>query len=1147
MAHTYAQQGATVFSIGFAALLMAGSVALADSYKDQVRKDGPVAYWSLDAKDAVRSAVGKIPGAPKGARLGQPGPRPKRFKDFSAKNSAVLFPGDGSSIRIKDPGAASVFDFDKGDSITIEAWVNPKSINDQQQVYIIGKGRTGNKGLASNNQNWALRLRGVNGECRISFLFRSASNLPANHPKSREDWHRWNSDQGFAAQTGWHHVAVTYTFGNAGSVAGYIDGRPVKGRWDYGGPSNDAPVVDDDEVWIGSSMRASPNSSFNGLIDEVAIYRKTLSARRLASRFKVDPKIPAPGVEPVVPVVIKAKDLPTDAVRVELLNGIPDKRNWSFNRPKPVLTYHEPAFGFARFPKRYDEQGLIADWSNPFILRAAGRITLPKGDHKILLRTRNSAKLHMDGKLLVTSPFTRKNASGHDKVPDLPKEAVKGLRVARPGHVDRVIDITSPGAEHVFVMEFFLGGQKLRQEIGETSVSILLENDPDHIFRLLGPTIATPLTDEHWPAYARDRIEFHRQLDTRNRMAAAANQAEIWNRRHKEARDYISQLKPIEVPKTSSASNAGTAIDRFVSAHLDKAGIKPASLTDDWAFLRRVCLDTIGIVPPQSIIDSFMKDKSPDRRAKLIDRLLQHPRWADNWVGYWQDVLAENPGILKPMLNNTGPFRYWIYESFVDNKPIDRFATELILMGGSKYGGGPAGFAMATQNDVPMAAKAQVIGQAFLAMNMKCARCHDAPFHDFTQKHLFSLAAMLKRGDQNVPKSSSVPVSKERLKRMIISVTLSPGQKVKPDWPFEQIIPTELKGKSKDSRRQLAEYVTSYTNDRFAKVVVNRLWKRYLGRGLFEPVDDLEAGKVTHAKLLEYLARQLVSHDYDLKHVARLILNSQTYQRVITDRSAQAAAEASINKPYLFASPVRKRMSAEQLVDSLFAAAGKEFGSEELNFDVDGRRPVTTFLNLGHPRSAWQFTSLSNERDRPALAMPKAQSFVDVLSTFGWRQSRQDSISQREATPNVLQPAILSNGILTKRAAGLSDDSAFTKLALKDQPVERFVEQVFSRVLCRPPSADESKLFVQLLGPGYSQRRVEPTAEQIRERAAGRKLHAVSWSNHLSAEATKIKIEMERAARAGDPPSLYLNSDWRQRAEDMNWALINSPEFIFVP
>ena len=111
----------------------------------------------------------------------------------------------------------------------------------------------------------------------------------------------------------------------------------------------------------------------------------------------------------------------------------------------------------------------------------------------------------------------------------------------------------------------------------------------------------------------------------------------------------------------------------------------PGALTSDMAFLRRVTLDTVGVVPSLDEINAFLTDTRYDRRAVVIDRLLADSRWADHWVGYWQDVLAENPGILKPKLNNTGPFRWWIHESFLDNKPMDQFVTELVLMQGSKY------------------------------------------------------------------------------------------------------------------------------------------------------------------------------------------------------------------------------------------------------------------------------------------------------------------------------------------------------------------------------------------------------------------------------------------------------------------------------
>jgi hypothetical protein len=238
-------------------------------------------------------------------------------------------------------------------------------------------------------------------------------------------------------------------------------------------------------------------------------------------------------------------------------------------------------------------------------------------------------------------------------------------------------------------------------------------------------------------------------------------------------------------------------------------------------------------------------------------------------------------------------------------------------------------------------------------------------------------------------------------------------------------------------------------------------------------------------------------------------------------------------------------MSAEQVVDSLFAAAGKGFDCEELNMDVDARRNINDFNNLGRPRSAWEFAALSNERDRPALAMPKAQSISDVLSAFGWRESRQDPKSVRDDAANVLQPATLANGVMGTRITRLSDDSAFTALALKAQPIGDLVDAIYARILSRVPTSDERELFTRHLSIGYDDRIVAPDSAAPRTKA--RQAYAVSWSNHLNANATRIKLEQEKEVRAGDPPTDRLRPAWRERFEDAIWSLMLSPEFVFVP
>ncbi len=1100
-------------------------------YRDLILADKPVGYWRFDdAKSAktVRS-LQHSPAAPKfdGTISGQltlqaTGPRPKEFPLFNSKNVAITLPGKSGFIRITDPGKQSPLDFDNGDAITIEAWVNPRQITHGGYYYIIGKGRTNNPKFAANNQNYAMRLAGSGGGAGFSFLFRSAG--------KDGDWHRWTSKTGFAIGDGWHHVAVTYEFGKPESLRGYIDGERVSGKWDMGGATDKAPVVDDDEVWIGSSLGGSAASTFNGGLDEVALYRTALSAKRVRARYKYVAPVPT----------VDLTKIPQDKVYAEVFEGLPDNKSWKFRSPKFIESFVTPAFAFVDVPNKYSPRGVKVDRSSPFLIRATGYVNLPLGQQRLLVRCRNASRLYLDGKQVAETAFHSIVGTAHGTVFKIDTSLAPNIRPLQRGDTETVVNVNGDGKPHLFRFEMIVGGRKHRPEFGETSVSI---SRPDEDFKLLSATLNVPLTDAGWPEFAAAERERLVTVNAERRRVAGTEETKYWDRRHQLARQVLSKSSGPTPPNASKSTPVNNDIDRFIGKRLEAAQQTASPLTNDFAFLRRVTLDTIGTVPTPDHIQKFQADKSPQRRARAIDRLLDDAGWADNWVGYWQDVLAENPNIVNPTLNNTGPFRWWIHESFLDNKPFDRFATELVLMEGSAYYGGPAGFAMATQNDAPMAAKAHIVGQAFLGIEMKCARCHDAPYHDFKQRDLFSLAAMLNRGSQQVPKTSTVPGTVGS-NSLLIKVTLKPGESVAPEWSFTKIAPSNVPDgilrKTDDSREKLAALITSPHNRRFSRVIVNRLWKRYLGLGLVEPVDDWEHADPSHPELLDYLARELVQHNYDLKYVTRLILNSRTYQRVVRGLEAVKSSE-----PYLFASPVVRRMSAEQLIDSLFVASGKPLDAGQICIDIDTARNYTSSLNLGVATRAWHFTSLSNERDRPSLALPFAQPFVTALETFGWRSSRQNPISERDTEPTVLQPAILANGLVARRVACLSDDSALTELALKNQSLDRLLDQVYSRVLTRPPTDDERRLFVEFLEPGFNSRRVQPVPPLVKRPRLRRNM--VSWSNHLDPEASVIKIELEAAVRRGDPPTARLTADWRERMEDMIWTLINSPEFVFLP
>ncbi|MDG2122801.1 MAG: DUF1553 domain-containing protein, partial [Verrucomicrobiales bacterium] len=287
-----------------------------------------------------------------------------------------------------------------------------------------------------------------------------------------------------------------------------------------------------------------------------------------------------------------------------------------------------------------------------------------------------------------------------------------------------------------------------------------------------------------------------------------------------------------------------------------------------------------------------------------------------------------------------------------------------------------------------------------------------------------------------------------RGRKPLIEVTLQPGASVKPAWPFPQFNPehnaTTLIQFPDNPRDQLAALITAPTNQRFAQVMANRIWHRLMGRGIVATVADWEKGTATHPDLLAWLGRQLTNSGYDAKALARTIMNSHAYSRT-TDPTLTGPGP-------LYVAPAPRRLQAEQIVDSLFAATGTPFDLEELSLDIDGGRTLNNSITLGVPRRAWMLASTSNERDRPSLSLPKIQAVSSFMETFGWRGARQDPVTIRDSEPNVLQPAIAANGTMATWLTRLSDNHGITRLALQDQPVELLVDRLVLRLLTRHPT-----------------------------------------------------------------------------------------------
>lgn len=1188
----------------------------------------PVAEWHFDGSDSLGAWKGK-------AGKDEAGPRSPAYPAFGKDNKAASFNGEGTKLALEVKDAEDLR-FGLNDTITLEAWVKLRELKEGATPYLIGKGRNATKDFNPNNQNYAMRLKGEKGQALVGFLFASA-----DVPGKKGDWHRWWSKEGFDPGIGWHHVAVTYTFGKPKSIKGYIDGKELDGVWDMGGATDRAPVTDADSVMIGTGSTRATTHSLNGWIDDLAIYKGKPEDELLKAFAFVPPPPP-----------VKKSMVPKGKVLVQICEqGIPAANAWPPEPPKAAESYEEDAFGLFELPQKYTDTGVRADRPNPCLVRTAALVTLPKGQHRLLLRGMSASHLYVDGKTVMNNAFPKVDSSGHGLVAKQDEYLNLGpdFRFAPPGVVESWITYNSDGKEHLLVMEAMVGGltgkQKRRPELGDTVLAWSREGTQSWFLVTPGKTEVS-YTDAGWAAYqAAGKVRLEAMND-KARATQREQSAPYWNKRREAAQQWLAKAPAIDAPATgaidafiekkiaavaeqNSAAKKGT-VDFFKDVqplleakcvechrganakgglHLDSladamkggksdgAAVTPgkpdasailarvtsrdddevmppkgehltakevATLTtwiregaswpefkgdhltllppsDDLVFLRRVTLDTVGVVPSLEEIAAFQKN--PDRAA-VIDRLLADPRWADNWMGYWQDVLAENPNILNPTLNNTGPFRWWIYESLRDNKPMDLFVTELIRMKGSERFGGPAGFAVASQNDVPMAAKGTIVSAAFLGVEMKCARCHDSPAGKSTQEQLFQLAALLGTKEIAVPTTSTVSLDRFKAtgRKPLIQVTLMPGTKVQPKWPFAEFCDeasASLAEDPKDPRDRLAALITAPQNERFAQVIANRVWARLMGRGIVEPISDWEKGRPTHPELLKWLGRELVRGGYDVKHLARLIFNSKAYQRA-TDPALKETSP-------LYTSPAPRRLNAEQIVDSLFCATGKPFKTEEVSLDLDNQRDLNSSISLGQPRRSWMLTSTSNERDRPSLALPRIQAVGDVLAAFGWRGSRQDPVTTRDTAPNVLQPAILSNGTVSVWLTRLSDDHGVTALALQDQPLDKLIDSLFLKLLTRLPTAEEKALYTKHLTPGYASR-VQAAAPKTAASSAERKREKyVSWSNHLDAEATIVRQAQEAAARQGDPPTERLNPEWRQRMEDILWAMLNAPEWAFSP
>lgn len=375
---------------------------------------------------------------------------------------------------------------------------------------------------------------------------------------------------------------------------------------------------------------------------------------------------------------------------------------------------------------------------------------------------------------------------------------------------------------------------------------------------------------------------------------------------------YMGQVASVQLqrPRTSGyvpfEFPAANGIDELVRIKLEKIKLVPSELADDSTFQRRLWLDTIGTLPSPEEIRMFLADPAGDKRAQWIDRILDRPEYANYWALVWADILLVD----RQKLGERGAYELhrWLQEQFATNRRYDEWVSELITATGNSGTNGPVNLFRAAETPEELA---RTVSQAFLGVRMECAQCHHHPFEKWSQDDFYGLAGYFNGLERKVIAPNRVFVYHAGLKESRIPFS----NKLVVVRPLDGVAVTASEG---DPRRELASWLVASNNPWFAKLAANRLWKHFLGRGLVEPEDDLRStNPATNEPLLALLSQSLIEHNFDLKSLMRLILNSRTYQLASATNSSNEDDEQNFSHHYV------RRLPAEVLLDAISQATGE--------------------------------------------------------------------------------------------------------------------------------------------------------------------------------------------------------------------------------
>ncbi|MCC9606529.1 DUF1549 domain-containing protein [Blastopirellula sp. JC732] len=516
------------------------------------------------------------------------------------------------------------------------------------------------------------------------------------------------------------------------------------------------------------------------------------------------------------------------------------------------------------------------------------------------------------------------------------------------------------------------------------------------------------------------------------------------DKKAKQQTEELATAPPFErIESTGLRTLTSRELDDLIDSTANVAN--PTPPVDDETFLRRATIDVIGRVPTEAEWNEFLTDASPDKRAKLIDRLLASEEFGANWANYWSDVFSyRTPQPELTFLSYDVP-KQWIAEQLNNGVGWDEVSYD-ILTGVGKVADNPAAFYVGYhQADISRLAGEST--RIFLGAQIQCAECHDHPFVAIPQERFHQMAAFFVRTKADVPWNDSTQ----------IVVKSKPSGEHKMPESKQIMLPAVFDGEplAKDTpdidrRVELAKWVVAPENSLFAKAYVNRIWDRLMDRPFCEPVDEITelAGFPTLPEVHNAVAEHFVANKYDSKSLLRLILNSQAYQRQLPkgeDDPGQLEASAP------------EKMRSDEIFASLAVAIDLP------NMKGEARKPT------------------GEERFPPP---PKSTQDL-VRDAFGYDPSLGDQFR-----PQTMQQAMFMMNNRQLQAQIAADEGARTKLA---------------QILAENTSDDEAieRLFVNVLGRRPTEKDVQISRDylkQVDDRAAA--FEDLLWSLINSAEFT---------------------------------------------